>query len=187
MNIIIFGPPGAGKGTQAKLIAEKNNLIHLSSGELSRGMMSDKVIGDKIKNLLTKGELIPDQIIIKAVEEYVIKNKKSSGFIFDGYPRNMEQALALDLFSEKENFSLDLIINLDLDKKEALNRVMQRSKTSNRSDDNLKTTKNRLQIYEERTAPILNHYKKQNKLKTISGINSIEHIAKEIDNLIKRI
>ena len=186
MNIVIFGPPGAGKGTQAKIIAEKNNLIHLSSGELSRGMMDDEVIGEEIKKLLTKGELIPDEIIIKAVEEYIVNNKKSKGFIFDGYPRNMKQAEALDSFSKKEGISLDLIINLELVKEEALNRVLLRAKSSNRSDDNLETTQNRLLIYEERTAPILNYYKQQNKLKTISGNKSINEISKDIELLIKK-
>lgn len=185
MNIVIFGPPGAGKGTQAKLIAEKNNLIHLSSGELSRAMMEDEIIGEEIEKLLAQGELIPDEIIIKEVEEYIVKNINSKGFIFDGYPRNMKQAEALDVFCQKENFSLDLIINLELDKEEALNRVLLRSKSSNRIDDNLLTTQNRLLIYEQRTTPILDHYKQQGKLKIISGIKSINEISKEIDQLIK--
>lgn len=187
MNIVIFGPPGAGKGTQAKLIAEKNNLLHLSSGELSRAMMEDDVIGDEIKNLLAKGELVPDKIIIKEVEDYIVKNINSQGFVFDGYPRNIVQAEALNIFCKKRNFSLDLIINLELDNEEALKRILLRSKTSNRSDDNLQTTKNRLLIYDQRTIPILDYYKQQGRLKIISGNKSIDEVSIEIEKLIQEI
>lgn len=187
MNIIIFGPPGAGKGTQAKIIAKKQKLQHLSSGELSRQMLTDKILGTKVKKYLDKGELLPNNIIIDVVESYIKNNIKNGGFIFDGYPRNIGQAKQLAIFCKKENINIDLIINLKLSKQESLKRILLRGKESGRSDDNIETTKNRLNIYKERTEPILSYYKKQKMLKVIDGRKSIDEISKEIELLIKEV
>jgi len=186
MNIIIFGSPGAGKGTQAKIIAKNENLSHLSSGELSRQMTKNKEFGKVIKNCLDKGNLVPNKIIINIVENYIIKNRKYSGFIFDGYPRNIGQAKALDKLAKKENTKIDLIINLKLNQEEALKRILERSKSSGRSDDNLKTIKNRLKVYKKRTEPLLDYYKEQNKLHTVDGKKSIESISKDIIKIINK-
>lgn len=187
MNIIIFGPPGAGKGTQAKLIAEKNDLSHLSSGELSRQMMNDKKLGAKIKKCLDAGRLVPNDIIINIVEKYIEDNSEKSGFIFDGYPRNLGQAKALDKLAKHDHTKIDAVINLKLNEEEALKRILLRGQNSGRSDDNIKTTRNRLKVYRERTAPLLEYYKKQNKLKTIDGLQSIKKLEKEIEKIIKEI
>ncbi len=186
MNIIIFGSPGAGKGTQAKIISENENLSHLSSGELSRQMTNNKEFGEIIKDCLKKGNLVPNKIIIDIVENYILKNRKLSGFIFDGYPRNIGQARALDKLTKIENTKIDLVINLKLNQEEALKRILERGKISGRSDDNLKTIKNRLKVYKKRTEPLLDYYKEQNKLYTVEGKKSIDTIAKDIEKIIKK-
>lgn len=185
MNIIIFGPPGAGKGTQAKIIAQENNLVHLSSGELSRQMLNDKKLGEKIKKYLDAGQLVPNNIIINIVEKFIEDNATCDGFIFDGYPRNLGQAKALDHLAKKDKTNIHLVINLKLTEEEALRRILLRGKMSGRSDDNIKTVENRLRIYRERTAPILNYYQDQKKLKNINGSQTIKKIAKEIKKIIK--
>lgn len=185
MNIIIFGPPGAGKGTQAKIIAQENNLVHLSSGELSRQMLNDKELGEKIKKYLDSGQLVPNNIIIDIVEKFIEDNATCDGFIFDGYPRNLGQAKALDHLAKKDKTNIHLVINLKLTEEEALRRILLRGKMSGRSDDNMKTVENRLRIYRERTAPILSYYRDQKKLKNIDGSQTIKKIAKEIKKIIK--
>lgn len=185
MNVIIFGPPGAGKGTQAKFIAQKNTLSHLSSGELSRQMLGNKKFGAKIKSCLDAGRLVPNNIIINIVEKYIKSNSEKDGFIFDGYPRNLGQAKALDCLAKKNQTKIDLVINLKLSEEEALKRILLRGKTSGRSDDNIKTTRNRLKIYRRQTAPLLDYYQKQDKLENIDGLQTIKKVEKDISRLIK--
>lgn len=187
MNIIIFGPPGAGKGTQAEIIAKTKKLSHLSSGELSRQMINDKLVGEKIKKYLDAGDLIPNSIIINLVEKYIKENIQKNGFIFDGYPRNLGQAKALDKLVKKYQTKIDLVINLKLNENEALKRILLRGKNSGRSDDNLEITKKRLKIYRERTEPILEYYQKQNKLENINGKKEINIISENIEKLINKI
>jgi len=136
---------------------------------------------------MDKGALIPNNIIIKIVEDYINKHKKEKGFIFDGYPRNLDQAKELDKLAKKNTTRIDLIINLNLEPEEALKRILKRSKNSGRSDDNLKTIENRLKIYKELTEPILDYYREKNLLKEIDGRQSIIKIAKEIKKIIKEI
>ncbi len=187
MNIVIFGSPGAGKGTQAKIIAVEHGLSHLSSGQLSRQMLNNKQLGKKIKGYMDKGELIPNAIIIKIVKDYIEKNKREKGFIFDGYPRTLGQARELDKLAKQSKTRIGLVINLKLDQQEALKRILKRGKSSGRSDDNLKTIETRLKVYKKLTEPILGYYKANGILKEVDGRQSITKITKEIKKIIKEV
>lgn len=187
MNIVIFGSPGAGKGTQAEIIANDYGLKHLSSGQLSRQMLNNRLLGKKIKSYMDKGELIPNAIIIKIVKDYIEKNKREKGFIFDGYPRTLGQAKELDRLAKQSKTRIGLVINLKLDQQEALKRILKRSKSSGRSDDNLKTIETRLKVYKKLTEPILGYYKANGILKEVDGRQSITKITKEIKKIIKEV
>lgn len=148
-------------------------------------MLGDKKFGQKIKKCLEAGQLVPNNIIIGIVEKYIEDNSEKSGFIFDGYPRNLGQARALDKLARHDHTKIDLVINLKLNEEEALKRILLRGETSGRSDDNIKTTKNRLKVYRQRTAPLLDYYREQGKLENVDGLQPIGKIEKEIDRLIK--
>lgn len=186
-HIIIFGSPGAGKGTQAKFIAAKYNLIHLSSGEMLRQELKNGDFGSKINRYLKAGKLVPNKTIITMIETHLAKELGNGNFIFDGYPRTIKQASSLDLFLKERNIRVDVVINLKLNARDALKRILLRGKTSGRNDDNIKTTKNRLEIYKKQTAPLLKYYKKQNKLVNIDGHQEIKKVFKDINLAIKKI
>ncbi len=185
LNLIIFGPPGAGKGTQAALIAKKYKLTHLSSGEILRQELKNGELGSKIRNYQASGKLVPDALIIKMMESAIQKNLNGRGFIFDGYPRTIKQAKALNKFYQTNKIFLSLIINLKLSEPEAAKRILLRGQTSGRSDDNTKTIRKRFQVYRQATEPILEYYKKQKKLINIDGRPDIKTIFQLISNQIK--
>lgn len=185
MNIIIFGPPGAGKGTQAEIVIKEKGFDHISSGDIMRRLVSDEVLGDKIKKYMGAGKLIPNSIIILLVEKYLKEKLGGAGLVFDGYPRNIGQAKALDRFAKKNKMAIDLVINLKLSETESLHRILLRGETSERSDDNAETIKKRLKVYREKTAPILDYYREQGRLKNIDGSKTIEQVADEIKKLLK--
>ncbi len=188
LNLIIFGPPGAGKGTQAKLIAKEYKLIHLSSGAILRqeAEKNDK-IGKQIKRYQSTGKLVPNKLTIKIVEDVILTKFNKSGFILDGYPRNLAQAKALDNLFEKQKKTIDLVLNIKLSEKEAVRRIMLRAKTSGRSDDNLKIIENRFQIYHTKTSPLLKYYRLQRKVINIDDRPGIEIVFKEIKEAIKKL
>lgn len=187
LNLIIFGSPGAGKGTQAALIAKKYRLIHLSSGDLLRQELANGELGAKIKKYQSAGKLVPDALIIKMVEAAIKKNIKGAGFIFDGYPRNIQQAKSLNKFFTTNNLNFSLILNLKLSEKIAAQRILLRGRSSGRTDDNPKTIKKRFHVYREETKPILDYYKKDKKLINIDGEPDIKLIFRSISEQIKNI
>lgn len=187
LNLIIFGPPGAGKGTQAILLAKKYKLTHLSSGDLLRQELKNGELGKKIKGYQDAGKLVPDSIIIKMMENAVAKNIKGKGFIFDGYPRNPRQAKHLDKFLKGNRLNINAVFNLKLSQEEAAKRIILRGKTSGRSDDNLKTINNRYKVYRKQTAPLLEYYKAQKKVINIDGRPEIKLISKEINTSITKL
>jgi adenylate kinase len=180
LNLIIFGPPGSGKGTQAELIAKKYKLTHLSSGDILRRELKNGALGKKIKQYQDNGQLVPDEIIIAMMEAAAVKKIMGRGFVFDGYPRNLKQAKSLDKFLRVKKIEITTVLNLKLSEAEASHRILLRSRTSGRSDDNLKTIKNRHKVYREQTAPLLKYYRAQKKLINIDGRPAIPLVAKEI-------
>ena len=184
INLLIFGPPGAGKGTQASLIAKKYHLDHLSSGDILRSEIAGGELGKKIKKYLAAGKLVPDTLVIEMMEKAISK-AKTQGVILDGYPRTIKQAKALDRLLKAKKATLAVVVNLRLNEDEATKRILERGKTSGRSDDNSKTIKARLKIYRTQTAPLLEYYKEQGKIINIDGRPAIEIVFKNIQERLK--
>lgn len=179
MRIIIFGPPGAGKGTQAKLISEEYGIPHLSTGEIFRSAIKNQTpLGKEVKAILDAGDLVPDNKVVELVEEELKDDKYRDGYILDGFPRTVPQAKAFDNILEKRGKTLDAFLQLDVPEEELIDRILSRGE--GRSDDSPEKVKNRLAVYREETKPVINYYKKQDAVKTIDGVGSIEEIFERI-------
>ena len=186
MIIILFGLPGAGKGTQAERLVDKHNLMQLSTGDMLRDAIArGSDLGIKAKAIMDRGELVSDEIIISMISDK-IQGNKGRGFIFDGFPRNLEQAKALDVMLEKLSLSLDLVIEIVVKDDVLINRIEKRVRESQhaRSDDNEEVLKNRLNVYHQSTEKIKPYYMAQKKLVKIDGIRSIEQVSNEIEGYI---
>jgi adenylate kinase len=188
-NIILFGPPGSGKGTQAANIIKKYNLIHLSTGDMLREeIKAGTSLGLEAKALMDKGDLVPDSIVIGMIENRLNDNSKANGFVFDGFPRTVAQAEALDKLLEKKNAPILKVLSLKVSEDELTRRILDRGKTSGRADDqDEQIVKNRVAEYRTKTEPLAAYYGKQNKLTDIAGQGTIGHISDllnhEIDSL----
>lgn len=189
INIVLFGKPGAGKGTQAEFLKEKYNLVHLSTGDIFRyNIKNDTALGQLAKSYMDKGDLVPDEVTIKMLQDEVEKNPNAKGFLFDGFPRTIAQADALDAFLKTKNWEITATVALEADDEILVQRLLERGKTSGRADDqDEEKIRNRYQEYNEKTAPLIDYYKAQNKFYSVDGIGSItevtERLAKVIDNL----
>ncbi|MCF7860242.1 adenylate kinase [Patescibacteria group bacterium] len=182
-NIIIFGPPGAGKGTQAQKISESYNLIHLSTGALLRKEVSKQTpIGRQVQTVMASGGLVSDNIVDEIIENEIKRNGQVAGFIFDGYPRTIHQAERLDIFLAST--ALPLVLNLEVGSEELITRLKLRGQESGRADDNEKTIANRLKIYTEQTQPLLNFYAEKKRLISVNGQGSIEEIYTRLQEQI---
>ena len=183
MRIIIFGPPGAGKGTQAKLISEEYNIPHLSTGEIFRSAIKNETkLGKEVKSILDSGDLVPDEKVVALVEEELKDSKYDDGYILDGFPRTIPQAEAFDRLLGKKGKKLDALIRLEVPQVELINRILTRGE--GRTDDTPEKIKTRLQVYREETQPVLNHYKKQNIVEEVDGMGSIEEIFSRIKDTL---
>jgi len=178
INIILFGPPGSGKGTQALKLSEKYDLIHISTGDLFRYEMgNDTPLGLKAKEFISKGDLVPDTITIGMLENKLNKHPEANGFILDGFPRTIAQAEALDEIYANKDMNIKALLALNVAEEELVKRLLERGKTSGRSDDcDVDIIRNRIAVYGEETAPVYNYYDKKDLSKTINGIGSIDEI-----------
>ncbi len=189
MIIILFGPPGAGKGTQAQRLVDKHNLKQLSTGDMLREAITEgSELGKKASSIMDRGELVSDDIILSMIKDKLRKSG-SDGFIFDGFPRNLEQAKSLDKILHELKLKLDLVIEIVVNDEVLINRIENRAKESKnaRSDDNEEVLKNRLNIYHKSTELIKPYYLEQKKLVKIDGMRSIEQVSSDIQGQLVNI
>ncbi|MDX9852776.1 MAG: adenylate kinase [Tenuifilaceae bacterium] len=178
LNIVLFGPPGAGKGTQSQKLIQKYNLMHLSTGDILRSEIEKETPqGIEAKRYIDRGELVPDQMVISMISQALDKYRNVSGFVFDGFPRTTVQANRLDAMLSEKGESINLMMSLEVDHNELVNRLVNRGKESNRTDDqDVSIIKNRINIYNERTKIVIDYYKAQDKYSAIKGMGSIDEI-----------
>ena len=178
LNIVLFGPPGAGKGTQSAMLVEKYSLNHLSTGDLLRGeIAASTALGMEAKKLMDQGVLVPDEIVIGMIRSKLDQNPGAAGFIFDGFPRTVKQAEALDKLLEEKKTGITCMLALEVNEDELVKRLLNRGKDSGRSDDQDEAIiANRIKEYNMKTAPLADYYTAQNKFKGVHGIGSIEGI-----------
>ena|SRR5437868_4635357 len=190
-NLILFGPPGSGKGTQSEKLIAKYDLKHLSTGDLLRSEISRKTpLGLEAKKFIDKGQLVPDEVVIGMISSALDANPGAVGFLFDGFPRTAVQAEALDKLLELKNTSINVMLALDVSEEELVKRLMKRGETSGRTDDNNDNViRTRIFEYHKKTSQVADHYKKANKVVMVKGEGSVEDIfkalTKEIDARMK--
>jgi adenylate kinase len=190
INLILFGPPGSGKGTQAEQLAKHFNLLHISTGDLFRSEIKNETpLGLEAKKFMEKGELVPDEVTIgmlsNKLDEYAGKVK---GFIFDGFPRTQPQAEALDKLLELKNTKISLVLALEVPEEEIVQRIKERGKTSGRADDlNDEIIRNRFRVYLKETANVAGHYQKKDKFVSLNGVGSIDAIFNALKSEIEKV
>jgi len=187
VDIVLFGPPGAGKGTQAKILKDKLGLQYIATGDLFRHHIKNETeLGQKAKQYIDRGELVPDEITIGMIKE-LLKDPDSKGFIFDGFPRTVEQAKALDEIMAEKGLIIDALLSLNVPEERLVKRLLNRGKTSGRSDDNEETIKKRLQQYHEKTSPVKEFYNKEGKLFEINGVGEIDDVHNRLMGIINNL
>ena len=186
INLVLFGKPGAGKGTQAAFLKATFNLVHISTGDLFRYNIKNKTaLGQQAQSFMDKGDLVPDRVTIEMLEAEVDRNPEVKGFIFDGFPRTKAQAQALDVFIEAKNMKINATIALEANDDILVKRLLERGETSGRSDDQDESKiRNRFDEYKLKTAPLKDYYEGQHKFHSVNGIGSINEITERLTNLI---
>ena len=186
INLVLFGKPGAGKGTQAAFLKSTFNLVHISTGDLFRYNIKNKTaLGQQAQSFMDRGDLVPDRVTIEMLEAEVDRNPEAKGFIFDGFPRTKAQAQALDVFIEAKNMKINATIALEANDDILVKRLLERGETSGRSDDQDESKiRNRFDEYKLKTAPLKDYYEGQHKFHSVNGIGSINEITERLTNLI---
>ena len=187
LNIALFGPPGAGKGTQSEYLIKKYDLAYISTGEILRNeLKSESELGLQAKAVIERGELVSDEIIVQIIEKFILEHKGAKGFLFDGFPRTYIQAYILEGLLIKLHSSLFALLNINIDDKEASKRLVKRGEDSGRADDNIEVIENRLVAYHKKTVPVLDFYKEKGNLVNIDGIGSIPEIQNRISESVEK-
>jgi adenylate kinase len=176
-NLVIFGPPGAGKGTQSVKIAQKYRFGHISTGDLLRNEIKNQTpLGLKVRDIIEKGELVPDELLIDLLKDAMHKHNDVKGFIFDGFPRTLVQAEELDRFLRGEGQRINLTLALEVEEEELIKRILHRAMESDRTDDTEEVIQNRLLVYHKQTKPLIEYYREQGKFESVFGKGTIEQI-----------
>ena len=193
LNLILFGPPGSGKGTQASKLIEKYNLLHISTGDLFRAEIGNgTALGLEAKSYMDKGELVPDAVTVNMLKSKMEQYPDMNGVIFDGFPRTIPQAEALNAMLESKGTSVTLLLSLIVDDQEIIDRIVKRGATSGRSDDSDPVViQNRIDTYKKQTTPVADFYGQFNKTKTVKGVGTVEDIfeslCREIDGILNQV
>jgi adenylate kinase len=187
LNLILFGPPGSGKGTQSDKIVDKFGLFHLSTGNLLRQEIAEKTaLGIAASNFMDKGQLVPDEVVIGMIDTCLEKHQLAKGFLFDGFPRTIAQAEALDKLLALRKQSISKVLALEVDEEELVTRLVKRGETSGRSDDTDETIiRKRFAVYKAETEPVADYYREQGKLEKIKGVGTIEDIFQTLSSHIE--
>ena len=187
-NVVLFGAPGSGKGTQASKLVEKYNFVHLSTGDILREEIKKQTpIGLEAAAYIERGELVSDEMVIEMIRTRIKSLKDVEGFIFDGFPRTEKQAQELDKMLGEEGLAVDLMVTLDVDEDVIINRILERGKTSGRADDqNPDIIKNRIKVYHDQTLVVAHHYKKQNKYVSVDNMGTIDETFDKLCNSLNR-
>jgi adenylate kinase len=187
-NLILFGPPGSGKGTQSEKLVAKYGLVHLSTGNLLREEIANKTpLGMEAKNFMDKGQLVPDEVVIGMIDNSLDHHKDAIGFLFDGFPRTVAQAQALDRLLELKKTEIGAVLALEVSEEELVKRLLNRGKTSGRSDDNNEEViRKRFAVYINETSPVADHYRKEKKFHSIKGEGSVDEIFSSLSAVIDK-
>ena len=189
LNFLIFGPPGSGKGTQSVRLAEKFNLIHLSTGDMLRAEISAGTeLGGKMSLIMSRGELVPDEVVIEMIAHKIDSSKGSAGFLFDGFPRTVAQTVSLEKMLNIRGMKIDRMLVLDVDHDELVKRLIARAELSGRPDDkDPKVIENRIDVYKEKTEPIINYCDQKGLYQAVNGMGGIDDIFKRLSDFMKKL
>lgn len=188
LNFLIFGPPGSGKGTQSVQMAEKYNLLHLSTGDMLRAEIeSGNELGKRVSGIMSRGELVPDEVVIAMIGAKIDAEKTKAGFLYDGFPRTVEQAIALEKMIEGKGMKINAMLALDVDHDELVKRLLGRGADSGRADDqDISVIENRIEVYRSKTEPLADHYRRKGLYISVNGMGTIDEIFDRLCTAVEK-